>query len=197
MRSSHSHHQFYKRGLPLQYYTPPQVEQDTILCHVLFSDDDDEICYDETKVQNSRSTLALVSATVPRPMSRSLQLIAHVSPVPYTFIAKHRQTEENPVTYTYTHNSSTFSTTVYHLCLHTCLSYLCDIQVYSLTHGRLLFSSRTTSPHSSLPLSCDEPPPAPRTTRGTGDILLPSIFCFHISSQKWQVLPSHLQPCTS
>ena len=84
-----------------------------------------------------------------------------------------------------------------HLCLHTCLSYLCDIQVYSLTHGRLLFSSRTTSPHSSLPLSCDEPPPAPRTTRGTGDILLPSIFCFHISSQKWQVLPSHLQPCTS
>ena len=23
--SSHSHHQFYKRGLPLQYYTPPQV----------------------------------------------------------------------------------------------------------------------------------------------------------------------------
>jgi len=22
--SSHSHHQFYKRGLPLQYYTPPQ-----------------------------------------------------------------------------------------------------------------------------------------------------------------------------
>ena len=93
MRSSHSHHQFYKRGLPLQYYTPPQVEQD-----VLFSDDDDEICYDETKVQNSRSTLALVSATVPRPMSRSLQLIAHVSPVPYTFIAKHRQIEENPVT---------------------------------------------------------------------------------------------------
>ena len=28
MCSSHSHHQFYKRGLPLQYYTPPQVWYD-------------------------------------------------------------------------------------------------------------------------------------------------------------------------